>query len=119
MAYDNICKYLAEKFPREFAAWVTGRPEAEIAEAEVLKTELGIEPIRADSVILLRLAGAILHLEFQLALYSRPPLPLRMLDYWVRLFRLHEMPVSQVVVMLRETEVGLTQSMYCRLSNLR
>ncbi|MFN7949201.1 MAG: Rpn family recombination-promoting nuclease/putative transposase [Blastocatellia bacterium] len=104
MAYDNICKYLAEKFPREMAAWATGRTLAEVAEAEVLKTELGVEPIRADAAILLRLIGAILHLEFQTTPQSRPPLPLRMLDYWVRFFRLYSLPVTQVVVVLSETD---------------
>jgi predicted transposase/invertase (TIGR01784 family) len=106
MPYDNICKYLAGQFPREFAAWAvrcaTGQV-VEVPQAEVLKTELGIEPIRADSVILLRLLTAIVHLEFQLTPQSKPPLPLRMLDYWVRLYRLYHCPIIQVVVILRET----------------
>lgn len=107
MAYDNICKYLAERFPRDLAIWATGAATGisvtEIGEAEVLKTELGIEPIRADSVILLQLLKSVLHLEFQLSVESQPPLPLRMLDYWVRLHRLYDAPIIQVIVMLRET----------------
>jgi predicted transposase YdaD len=67
---------------------------------KVLKTELSIEPIRADYVTFLQLEGRILHLEFQTKLESTPPLPLRMLDYWVRLYRLYRLPITQVVVLL-------------------
>jgi predicted transposase YdaD len=61
---------------------------------------LSIEPIRADYVTFLQLQGHILHLEFQTKLESTPPLPLRMLDYWVRLYRLYRLPITQVVVLL-------------------
>jgi predicted transposase/invertase (TIGR01784 family) len=103
MAFDNLCKLLAEKHPDRFASWVLGQP---IESAEVLKSELSIEPIRADSVILLKLQGQILHLEFQVKLDSDPPLPLRMLDYWVRLYRLYRLPIRQVVVLLRPPAEG-------------
>jgi len=79
------------------ASWVLNRPQTT---AEVLKTELSIEPIRADSVTFLQLQGRILHLEFQTELKSNPPLPLRMLDYWVRLYRLYRLPITQVIVLL-------------------
>ncbi|MDJ0677257.1 MAG: Rpn family recombination-promoting nuclease/putative transposase [Calothrix sp. MO_167.B42] len=58
------------------------------------------EPIRADYVTFLQLQERILHLEFQTKLVSTPPLPLRMLDYWVRLYRLYRLPITQVVVLL-------------------
>jgi predicted transposase/invertase (TIGR01784 family) len=103
MAFDNLCKLLAEKHPVRFASWVLGQP---IESAEVLKSELSIEPIRADSVILLKLQSQILHLEFQARLDSEPPLPLRMLDYWVRLYRLYRLPIRQVVVLLRPPAEG-------------
>jgi predicted transposase/invertase (TIGR01784 family) len=103
MAFDNLCKLLAEKYPVRFASWVLGQP---IEFAEVLKSELSIEPIRADSVILLKLQGEILHLEFQVKLDSEPPLSLRMLDYWVRLYRLYRLPIRQVVVLLRPPAEG-------------
>ena len=103
MAFDNLCKLLAEKHPVRFACWVLGQP---IESAEVLKSELSIEPIRADSVILLKLQGQILHLEFQVKLDSEPPLALRMLDYWVRLYRLYRLPIRQVVVLLRPPAEG-------------
>jgi predicted transposase YdaD len=83
MAFDNLCKLLAEKYPDRFASWLLGSPQIAV---EVLKTELSIEPIRADSVTFLQLQGRILHLEVQTKLESQSPLPLRMLDYWVRLY---------------------------------
>jgi predicted transposase YdaD len=61
MSFDNCCKLLAEKYPEQFASWLLGQPAGNV---EVLKTELSIEPIRADSVILLRLRSQILHIEF-------------------------------------------------------
>lgn len=97
MSYDNLCKLLSEKYPDNFASWVLGTPQTN---AEVLKTELSIEPIRADYVTFLQLEGRILHLEFQTRIQSIPPLSLRMLDYWVRLYRLYRLPVSQVVILL-------------------
>ena len=97
MSFDNLCKLLSEKHPERFASWVLGTPQSSVA---VLKTELSIEPIRADYVTFLQLQGRILHLEFQTKLESTPPLPLRMLDYWVRLYRLYRLPVTQVVVLL-------------------
>ncbi|AFZ30780.1 hypothetical protein Glo7428_2261 [Gloeocapsa sp. PCC 7428] len=97
MSFDNLCKLLSEKYPAVFASWVLGTPQTEV---KVLKTELSIEPIRADYVTFLQLQGRILHLEFQTVIASTPPLPLRMLDYWVRLYRLYRLPITQVVVLL-------------------
>ncbi|BAB75518.1 Rpn family recombination-promoting nuclease/putative transposase [Anabaena sp. FACHB-709] len=97
MSFDNLCKLLSEKYPENFASWVLGTPQTTV---KVLKTELSIEPIRADYVTFLQLEGRILHLEFQTKLESNPPLPLRMLDYWVRLYRLYRLPITQVVVLL-------------------
>ena len=100
MSYDNACKYLAETYPREFARWLLAIEPPEI---RVLKTELTLEPIRADSLSLLRSANRILHLEFQTLPVSRPPMPLRMLDYSVRLKRKYRCSVDQVVIFLQET----------------
>jgi predicted transposase/invertase (TIGR01784 family) len=97
MSFDNLCKLLSEKYPVNFASWVLGTRQTTV---KVLKTELSIEPIRADYVTFLQLEGRILHLEFQTKLESNPPLPLRMLDYWVRLYRLYRLPITQVVVLL-------------------
>ncbi len=103
MSFDNLCKLLAEKHPDRFASWVLGQS---VQSAIVLKSELSIEPIRADSVTFLKFQGQILHLEFQVKLDSEPPLPLRFLDYWVRLYRLYRLPIYQVLVLLRPPAEG-------------
>ncbi|WP_414620133.1 Rpn family recombination-promoting nuclease/putative transposase [Calothrix sp. CCY 0018] len=78
---------------------------------EVLKTELTLEPIRADSVIFLQTANEILHIEFQTLPQSTPAIPFRMLDYSVRLKRQYKCDVIQVVIFLQETtnEVVFTE----------
>ena len=49
----------------------------------------------------------LLHLEFQ----SRPDrqMPERMLEYWIRLWRLHGKPIHQVVLYLKKTNSPLVQ----------
>ena len=98
MAFDNLCKLLAENYPETFAAWLLGSSSS--SPVEVLKTELGLEPIRADSVTFLRTENKILHLEFQTRWTSLPPIPFRMLEYWTRLYRIFGLPIVQVVVIL-------------------
>ena len=109
MSFDNVCKILAEKYPLDFANWLL--PET-VEKIKVLKTELSIEPIRADSVILLQTKNRILHLEFQTRTKSETPIPLRMLDYFVRLVRQYNLPVTQVVIFLQETtnEIAFTEA---------
>ena len=109
MSFDNVCKILAEKYPRDFANWLL--PE-QVEKIKVLKTELSIEPIRADSVIFLQTENRILHLEFQTKTKSETPIPLRMLDYFVRLVRQYNLPVTQVVIFLQETsnEIAFTEA---------
>jgi predicted transposase/invertase (TIGR01784 family) len=101
LAYDNICKYLAEQYPTEFAQWLSTQEVT--GSIKVLKTELSVEPIRADSLTLLQTANQILHIEFQTLPDSNPPLPLRMLDYWVRLKRQYRCHIEQVVIFLKST----------------
>ena len=101
MSFDNVCKLLAEKYPADFVRWLTTDDQGEI---EVLKTELSIEPIRADSVIFIRTSSRILHIEFQTLTRSKPVIPFRMLDYSVRLKRQYQCPIEQVVVFLQETD---------------
>lgn len=69
----------------------------------MLKTELSVEPIRADSLTLLQTSNQILHLEFQTLPTSEPPLPFRMLDYWVRLKRQYRCDIEQVVLFLKSS----------------
>jgi predicted transposase/invertase (TIGR01784 family) len=108
MPYDNLCKYLAEQYPHHFASWLLGEPLSDPEQIEVLKTELSNEPVRADAVLLLKEQHTILQIEFQTTPFSRPPLPLRMLDYWVRLHRQHNLPVDQYIILLEETEVTVS-----------
>ncbi len=108
MNFDNICKVLAEKYPTEFVNWLLGEQQTTV---KVLKTELSLEPIRADSVTFLQTANQILHIEFQTRTISNPPLPFRVLDYYVRLIRQYKVPVTQVVIFLQETnyEIAYTE----------
>ncbi|MBD2774295.1 DUF4351 domain-containing protein [Iningainema tapete] len=108
MAFDNVCKILSEKYPAEFARWLL---PVEPQKIKVLKTELSIEPIRADSVTFLQTENRILHIEFQTRTKSDPPIPFRMLDYYVRLKRQYDVPVTQVVIFLQETddEIAFTE----------
>jgi predicted transposase/invertase (TIGR01784 family) len=100
MPIDNVCKYLSQAYPESFINWVLG---GITTDAEILKSELSVEPIRADFVALLRPQSRILHLEFQVEAISNPPLPLRMLDYYVRLYRQYNRPVDQFVIFLKRT----------------
>jgi len=100
MSFDNICKYLSEQYPERFAAWLSSQPSVEV---DVIKTELSVEPIRADFVAFLSPQERILHLEFQVEVVTVPPMPLRMLDYYVRLRRQYGYPVEQVVIFLKPT----------------
>lgn len=109
MSYDNVCKYLAEQYSVDFANWLLAVDSQEV---EVLKTELTLEPIRADMIAFLRTANQVLHIEFQTLPYSDQPIPFRMLDYSVKLKRQYRCTVVvQVVIFLQETtnEVGFTE----------
>ena len=69
---------------------------------ELKPSELSLEPIRADALILLESDDSVLHLEFQ----TRPKrdIPFRMLDYRVRVYRRYpDKTMRQVVVYLRST----------------
>ncbi len=107
MSIDNVCKLLAEKYPDDFARWLL----AAESPVKVLKTELSIEPIRADCVTFLQTTNRILHIEFQTLTKSTPPIPFRMLDYFVRLVRQYNVPITQVVIFLQETnnEIAFTE----------
>jgi predicted transposase YdaD len=100
LTYDNTCKYLAETYPADFVQWLLS---VETNDIRVLKTELSVEPIRADSLTFLEITGKILHLEFQTQAASNPPLPFRMLDYYTRLKRQYGYQIEQVIIFLQET----------------
>jgi len=109
MSYDNVCKFLAEQYPTDFTRWLLG---AEAGEAQLLKTELSQEPIRADSLTFLKATNQLLHIEFQTVPTSQPSLSFRMLDYAVRLKREYELPLTQVVVFLKQStsEIAFTDA---------
>ncbi len=50
MSIDNVCCYLSEQYPKSFATWLLGRTPADVKD---LNTELSVEPVRADCIILL------------------------------------------------------------------
>lgn len=74
--FDNICKFLAENFSTDFASWLLGEP---ITLTELSPSELSLEPIRADALILLQSDQTVLHLEFQTQ--ANADIPFRMIDY--------------------------------------
>lgn len=102
MPVGNICKYLAEQYPESFANWVLDRTSTD---TKILRSDLSLEPIRADFVALVRPHQQILHLEFQVEAISNPPLPFRMLDYFVRLYSQYNCPVDQFVIFLKRTDL--------------
>ncbi len=108
MSFDNVCKLLAEKYPAEFVRWLTA---SESTNVKVLKTELSIEPIRADSVTFIQTENQILHIEFQTLTQSKPGIAFRTLDYSVRLKRQYKCPVVQFVIFLQQTtdEIAYTE----------
>jgi predicted transposase/invertase (TIGR01784 family) len=101
--YDNTCKYLAENFPEDLSRWLLGVP---ISLVQMQPTELSVEPIRADSMILLTNHNLILHIEFQTV--PDREMGFRMLDYRVRGHR--KFPgrqMRQIVIYLTPTTSDL------------
>jgi predicted transposase/invertase (TIGR01784 family) len=101
--FDPTCKFLAENFPADFATWLLGEP---IALTKLSPTELSLEPIRADSLILLSSAEIIVHLEFQTE--PDPLMAFRMADYYLRIFRrFPNKRIIQIVIYLTPTNSDL------------
>jgi predicted transposase/invertase (TIGR01784 family) len=97
--YDNFSKFLTDEYPQDFSSWLLGE---QISFTELLPKELSIEPIRADSMILLQSLRIILHLEFQTD--PDPDMPFRMADYALRIYRkFPDRQLVQVVIYLRKT----------------
>ena len=97
--YDDTCRFLAEHFSAAFASWLLGEP---ITLTEIQPSELSLDPIRADALILLESIESVLHLEFQTL--PKDNVPFRMLDYRVRLYRKDPTkPMWQVVIYLKQT----------------
>jgi predicted transposase/invertase (TIGR01784 family) len=97
--YDDTCRFLAEHFSADFASWLLGEP---VEMTELKPTELSLDPIRTDALILLQSVAAFLHLEFQTL--PKDNVPFRMLDYRVRGYRKDPTkPMRQVVIYLKQT----------------
>jgi predicted transposase/invertase (TIGR01784 family) len=113
--YDNICKFLAENYSNDFARWVFGEPKG----LTILSpTELFVEPIRADALILLQSSEVVLHLEFQ----TQPDeaIPFRMADYRLRVHRRYpQKTMRQLVIYLKSTRSELVQQNVFTISGMR
>lgn len=97
--FDNICKFLAETFSTDFAIWLLGES---IELTELSPTELSLEPIRADALILRQSEEVVLHCEFQTE--PKADVPFRMADYRLRVYRRFPMKrMQQVVIYLQQT----------------
>jgi predicted transposase/invertase (TIGR01784 family) len=69
---------------------------------ELKPSELSLDPIRTDALILLQSVASFLHLEFQTL--PKETVPFRMLDYRVRGYRKDPTkPMRQVVIYLKQT----------------
>ncbi|NEO70930.1 Rpn family recombination-promoting nuclease/putative transposase [Moorena sp. SIO3H5] len=97
--FDNTCKFLAESFSEDFASWLLGEP---ITMTQLSPSELSLEPIRADALILLNSDDFVLHVEFQTQPDST--MAFRMADYRLRVFR--RFPNKQ----MRQVVIYLTRS---------
>jgi predicted transposase/invertase (TIGR01784 family) len=97
--YDNTCRFLAEHFSADFASWLLGEP---VAMTELKPSELSLDPIRADALILLESDESVLHIEFQTL--PKHNIPFRILDYRVRMYRKDpDKSMRQVVIYLKQT----------------
>ncbi|MEO1400186.1 MAG: flagellar assembly protein H, partial [Cyanobacteria bacterium J06635_1] len=56
--FDTVCKFLIETFSTDFASWLLGEP---VELTELSPSELSLEPVRADALMLLQSTETILH----------------------------------------------------------
>lgn len=102
---DNVSKFLIEQYSTDFAAWLIGQP---IPLTAINPTELNVEPIRADSVMLLQSTNLILHTEFQTL--PDETMPFRMADYYLRLCRkFPNREIQQFVIYLKPSSSDLVR----------
>jgi predicted transposase/invertase (TIGR01784 family) len=113
--YDDTCRFLAENFSADFASWLLGEA---ITLTEIKPSELSLDPIRADALILLESDESVLHLEFQT--HPDPEIPFRMFDYRARVYRRYrDKTMRQVVIYLKQTGSALVQQTSFRLERTR
>lgn len=113
--YDDTCRFLAEHFSADFASWLLGEP---VEMTELKPSELSLDPIRTDALILLQSEDSILHIEFQTLPDKK--IPFRMADYRLRGYRRYEdKPMRQVVIYLKPTTSELVYQTSFTLENTR
>lgn len=113
--FDNVSKFLIEQYSQDFASWLIGES---VVLSELSSSELSLEPIRADALILLQSSQVVLHCEFQ----TNPDhtMPFRMADYALRVYRrFPQKRLVQVVIYLRSTESELVEQTTFSANNLR
>jgi predicted transposase/invertase (TIGR01784 family) len=111
--YDNTCRFLAEHFSADFASWLMGES---VTLTELKPSELLLDPIRADAMILLQSDDVILHIEFQTL--PKEEIPFRMLDYRVRGYRRYKGKLMiQIVIYLKPTTSELAHQTSFSLEN--
>ncbi len=113
--YDNVCKFLAENFSNDFTRWIFGESKGL---TKLSPTELYVEPIRADALILLQSDEVVLHLEFQTL--PDDTIPFRMADYRLRVHRRYpHKDMRQIVIYLKSTGSQLVQQNVFTISGMR
>jgi predicted transposase/invertase (TIGR01784 family) len=113
--FDNVCRFLAESFSADFATWLIGEP---VTLTQLSPSELSLEPIRADALILLQSDDMVLHIEFQTE--PKAVIPFRMTDYRLRVYRrFPRKRMLQFVIYLQPTTSELVQQTAFVLENTR
>jgi predicted transposase/invertase (TIGR01784 family) len=113
--YDDTCRFLAEHFSADFASWLLGES---VTMTELKPSELSLDPIRADAMMMLQSDKSILHIEFQTL--PKESIPFRMLDYRVRGHRRYkDKTMRQVVIYLKPTASELAYQTGFSLENTR
>jgi predicted transposase/invertase (TIGR01784 family) len=114
MSFDSTCRRLAEQFPEDFASWLLGRPINSV----ILKpTELSLEPIRADNLMLIEGDADILHIEWQTD--PKQVIPMRLADYRLRIYRkAPDKHIHQVVIYLRQTNSELVHQNFFEIAGM-
>ena len=111
--FDPVCKFLIETFPTDFANWLLGKPATL---TEISPSELSLEPIRPDALMIFEAEDTILHIEAQTQ--TDKAIPFRMLDYRVRTHRRYPgKKMKQVVIYLRKTQSELAYQTTFTLEN--
>ena len=113
--FDSVCRFLVETFSDDFASWLLGEP---ITLTELSPSELSLEPIRADALILRQSEQLVVHIEFQTE--PKPDIPFRMLDYRTRVYRrFPNKRMYQAVVYLQQTGSPLVYQTTFEMENTR